>query len=206
MEFARRSGLTDMDLDDFEEYLADKPEHEKWELIGGRVVKLMVGARWSHHRLVQNINFALTRRFTDRGSPCRTYTKTFWLKERFLRLAVFPDVMVHCGPVDRDTTSVDDPVVLVEVVSPGSVERDHIEKGGAVPPTAVSSTLRARGAGPSLSSTFSIGTTSGLGSTRSRSRALTPSFRYRLSRSSCLWRRSTVTSSHEHLSNLEVKE
>jgi len=130
MEFARSSGLTDMDLDDFEEYLADKPEHEKWELIGGRVVKLMVGARWSHHRLVQNINFALTRRFTDRGSPCRTYTETFWLKERFLRLAVFPDVIVHCGPVDRDTTSVDDPVVLVEVVSPGSVERDHIEKGG----------------------------------------------------------------------------
>src|SRR3954462_10829312 len=48
--------------------------------------------------------FALTQRFTDRGSPCRTYTETFWLKERFLRLAVFPDVMVHCGPVDRDTT------------------------------------------------------------------------------------------------------
>ena len=44
MSFVQRPGFEYMDLDDFEEYLADKPEHEKWELIGGRVVKLMVGA------------------------------------------------------------------------------------------------------------------------------------------------------------------
>jgi hypothetical protein len=36
-----------MDLDDFEELLADKPRDEKWELIGGRFVRMMVGARWS---------------------------------------------------------------------------------------------------------------------------------------------------------------
>ena len=30
-----------MDLDDFEELLPDKPRDEKWELIGGRVVKMM---------------------------------------------------------------------------------------------------------------------------------------------------------------------
>ena len=35
-----------MSLDDFEERLADKPADEKWELIGGRVVRMMVGARW----------------------------------------------------------------------------------------------------------------------------------------------------------------
>ncbi|CAN2532219.1 hypothetical+protein [Methylocapsa aurea] len=34
-----------MSLDDFEERLADKPADEKWELIGGRVVRMMVGAR-----------------------------------------------------------------------------------------------------------------------------------------------------------------
>src|SRR3954468_19350042 len=115
MEIARRSGFLYMDLDDFEEYLADKPEHEKWELIGGRVVKMMVGARWSHHRLVRNIDFALTRRFSESGSSCRTYTETFWLKKRFLHLAVFPDVLVHCGAVERDATSVNDPVALFEV-------------------------------------------------------------------------------------------
>ena len=44
-----------MSFDDFEEALADKPRNEKWELIGGRVVRLMVGARWEHGLIVQNI-------------------------------------------------------------------------------------------------------------------------------------------------------
>lgn len=130
MDLGGKSGFTYMDLDDFEEYLADKPEHEKWELIGGRVVKMMVGARWSHHRIVRNIDFSVTSRLRERNSPCRTYTESFWLKERFVKLAVFPDVMVHCGPFDRDATSLSDPVVLFEVVSPGSAVRDRVEKGG----------------------------------------------------------------------------
>jgi Uma2 family endonuclease len=117
-----------MDLDDFEEYAADKPEHEKWELIGGRVIKLMVGPRWSHHRLVQNIAFHLTSSLRSQGSPCLTYTETFWLKEHFLRLALFPDVMVHCGRPDRNDVAFSDPTVLFEVVSPGSEQRDLVEK------------------------------------------------------------------------------
>ena len=32
-----------MSLDDFEELLLDKPADEKWELIGGRVIRGMVG-------------------------------------------------------------------------------------------------------------------------------------------------------------------
>lgn len=127
----RQPGFQYMALDDFEELLADKPENEKWELIGGRVVKMMVGARWEHHRIVQNVNLALANLFRDRGSPCRVYTETFWLKERFLDLAVFPDVMVHCGKVNAGDTSVSDPTALFEVVSPGSAARDRLEKNDA---------------------------------------------------------------------------
>jgi hypothetical protein len=43
-----------MALDDFEELLADKPADERWELIGGRVVRMMVGARWEHNYIIQN--------------------------------------------------------------------------------------------------------------------------------------------------------
>jgi Uma2 family endonuclease len=131
MDFApRRPGFLYMDLDDFEEYLADKPEHERWELIGGRVVKMMVGARWEHHLIVRNLAFELEARLRSKASPCRVFTETFWLKERFLGLGVFPDVMVRCGEtLERDATSLNDPVVLAEVVSPGSAERDHVEKG-----------------------------------------------------------------------------
>ena len=47
-----------MSSDDFEEALADKPRGERWELIGGRVVRSMVGARWEHNYLVQKLSRA----------------------------------------------------------------------------------------------------------------------------------------------------
>lgn len=130
MDFApRRPGFLYMDLDDFEEYLADKPENEKWELIGGRVVKMMVGARWEHHFIVRNLAREIENRLLRKGARCDVFTETFWLKEQFVRLAVFPDVMVRCGaPLEPDATSLNDPVVLAEVVSPGSAERDRVEK------------------------------------------------------------------------------
>ncbi|MEA2860378.1 MAG: hypothetical protein QOC72_2417 [Methylobacteriaceae bacterium] len=127
-DFAQRPGFRYMDLDDFEEYLADKPENEKWELLGGRVVKMMVGARWEHHFITRNLAFEFDRQLRGRNPPCRVFTETFWLKEKFLRLAAFPDIMVRCGTFDPGEASLSDPVVLVEVVSPGSADRDRGEK------------------------------------------------------------------------------
>jgi Uma2 family endonuclease len=127
----RREGFEYMDLGDFEELLADKPGHEKWELIGGRVVRMMVGARWQHNIIIGNIAGELRRRLREAGTACQVFSETFWLKERFLDLAVFPDVMVRCGPrLDEEAISINDPLVLVEVVSPGSQARDRIEKDG----------------------------------------------------------------------------
>lgn len=117
-----------MSLDDFEELLADKPRDEKWELIGGRVVKMMTGARWEHHFIVQNINFALTRHLRERGSSCRVFTESFRLKEDELDSSLLPDVIVRCGPMVPGATSLNDPTVLVEVMSDGSVGRDRVEK------------------------------------------------------------------------------
>ena len=117
-----------MDLDDFEELLADKPRDEKWELIGGRVVKMMTGARWEHHFIIQNMNFALSSQLRAKGSPCRVFTEAFRLKERSLETSVLPDLMVHCGPLPPGASSLDAPTVLVEVMSTGSVGRDRVEK------------------------------------------------------------------------------
>lgn len=120
--------MTHMSLDDFEELLLDKPADEKWELIGGRVLRGMVGVRWEHNRVVANILSYLMNGLRGKGSNCRPFAETFWLKQRFLDLAVFPDVMVRCGPLPPDATSLEDPVVLFEVVSKGSVQRDRHEK------------------------------------------------------------------------------
>ena len=54
--------------------------------------------------------------------------ETFWLKQRFMHLAVFPDVIVQCSPLPRDAVSTDTPVVLFEVQSRGSERRDRVEK------------------------------------------------------------------------------
>lgn len=117
-----------LSLDDFEELILDMPADEKWELIGGRLVRGMVGARWEHNRIVQNIASALLIQLRAKGSACRPYVETFWLKEKALDLKVFPDVMVRCGPLRPGASDLSDPVVVVEVVSPGSESRDRIEK------------------------------------------------------------------------------
>ena len=117
-----------MSLDDFEELLADKPRDEKWELIGGRVVKMMVGARWGHHLIVQNLAFGLRQRLRAGGRDCQVTSETFYMKNLSVESATLPDVVVRCGPTSLSQTSFDDPLVLVEVVSPGSEGRDRWEK------------------------------------------------------------------------------
>lgn len=117
-----------MSLDDFEELLADRPADEKWELLGGRVVRMTVAARWEHNRIVGNAYSALLTGLRSKGSDCRPFAETFWLKKKLLDLACFPDVMVRRGALPKDATSLEDPVVLVEVASPGSRQRDRWEK------------------------------------------------------------------------------
>ena len=117
-----------MDLDDFEELLADKPRDEKWELIGGRFVKMMTGARWEHHFIIQNLSFALTGQLRGKGSTCRVFTESFRLKERSFDSSMVPDLIVRGGPMVPGATSLNDPTVLVEVISNGSVGRDRVEK------------------------------------------------------------------------------
>ena len=117
-----------MEFDDFEELLADKPRNERWELIGGRVVRMMVGARWEHGRIVQNISRQLGNQFEAAGSSCQVFTETFYMKSLRLDAAMLPDVMVVCRDLDPGATSTEDPVVLVEVLSAGTEARDRFEK------------------------------------------------------------------------------
>lgn len=124
----RQPGFDYMTLADFEELLADKPADERWELIGGRVVKMMVGARWEHHFIVQNLSGGLRERLRAAGSPCRTFAETFYLKDAKIDASMLPDVMVQCGPLPPGATSVQSPVVLIEVLSTGTEARDRLAK------------------------------------------------------------------------------
>lgn len=125
---AKKDGFEWMSLDDFEEMLPDKAEHEKWELINGRVIRGMVGARWEHHVIIDNMGLAIGGHLLKSKLPCRVYRETFYLKDRKTDLAALPDLMIHCGIPKSGVTSFDDPLILVEVVSPGSEARDRLEK------------------------------------------------------------------------------
>jgi len=117
-----------MSLDDFEELLADKPANEKWELIGGRVVRMMVGARWEHNYIIQNLSTGLRERLRANGSSCRTLIESFRLRDAPMESSMLPDVIVHCRPLEPGAASLNDPAVLVEVMSEGSKARDRFEK------------------------------------------------------------------------------
>ena len=120
-----------MALDDFEELLADQPEDERWELIGGRVVRMMVGARWEHGRIVSNLHYELRRRFAAAGSPCRVFAETFRVKAEDAMSSLLPDIVVACRPLPPGATSFGDPTVLIEVLSDGTARRDRVEKWAA---------------------------------------------------------------------------
>ena len=115
-------------LEDFEELLADAPEEERWELISGRIVRMMVGARWEHNRIVTNLTIALMTRFRAAGSPCRTLTETFRLREEASPSSLLPDILVYCTRPKPGATHLSDATVIVEVISTGSERRDRHDK------------------------------------------------------------------------------
>ena len=124
----RVSQFDSMDVDDFGDLLADMPNDRRRELIGGRVVIMMVGARWQHNVIIQDLAGALRQRFRQQGSDCRTFSETFFVEAPSLKTTTLPDIIVRCGRLAEDATSLDDPKVLTEAVSPGSEGRDRVEE------------------------------------------------------------------------------
>jgi Uma2 family endonuclease len=117
-----------MSLDDFEDLLADQPDDERWELIGGRVVRMTIGARWEHNRIIGNLHFELRCRLQAKNSPCRVFTETFRLKSEETSSSLLPDVIVACKPLPRGATSLQDPTIAIEVTSDGTRRRDREDK------------------------------------------------------------------------------
>ena len=116
---------TPVTLEAFDRLAADAPDDERWELVRGRILRMMVGACWEHNRIINNIGYELRRRLDERGSPCRVFLETFRLRIDAEQSSLLPDVIVHCEPLASGATSLERPVVLVEVLSDGSSSRDR---------------------------------------------------------------------------------
>ena len=115
---ARRKPESDLPrtVPEFEAWNAAQPE--RWEFIAGQPV-MMAPASLSHTIIKGNAFVALREKL--KGTPCRAFIDGAEVKGH--RLSAIPDVVVACGPIDQASSLIEEPMLIVEVLSP-STERD----------------------------------------------------------------------------------
>lgn len=102
----------------------EERQAERYELVGG-VVRMMVGGTIGHNDITDNIQSGLRSRL--RGSPCRARSVQTRVRAPGGEI-MYPDVLVSCTPRRPDETVIDDPVLVVEVLSPSTAHHDQAEK------------------------------------------------------------------------------
>ena len=114
-----------------EEYFAvEAASSDKHEFIDGGIYD-MAGGSEEHALVGANVIRALGNRVA--GGPCRAFSSDLRVWSPAVRAYVYPDATLVCGPVDKsdrkgDRLSVKNPVVVVEVVSPGTEDYDRTDK------------------------------------------------------------------------------
>src|ERR1700730_9608581 len=115
--------LGKMTIAEFDAYVANAQEGDAFELIDG--VPLPVGdPTETHEQIASNIGANLKVAMDKRG--CRTLQGGIMVQASASpagRNKFRPDVVVRCGPLS-DNTFVTDPVVIVEVSSPSTMDLD----------------------------------------------------------------------------------
>ncbi|MFG5118788.1 Uma2 family endonuclease [Methylorubrum sp. POS3] len=112
---------TRMRVAEYKEWVAARPEGERWELIDGAPV-MMAPAKDRHHRIVYNLLRALGDLADPRG--CWAQTGLAVLSEAMDDYAPIPDVLVRCGTELPDGYA-QDPLLLAEVLSPSTMINDR---------------------------------------------------------------------------------
>jgi len=109
-----------------QEYLRGELSSEiRHEYVDGGVFA-MAGAGEAHNLIAGNV-FARLREFV-RGGPCRVFISDMKLHVRTWKAYYYPDVMVTCDPADSQSHFKEQPVLVVEVLSPGTESTDRREK------------------------------------------------------------------------------
>ncbi len=111
------------------EYLAlEAAADYKSEYDNGQIVALAGGS--SNHNLIA-INVASSLNVALEARPCRVYGSDMRLSVEHSGLYTYPDVMVVCGRprfLEGRTDTVENPVLIVEVLSASTREYDRIKK------------------------------------------------------------------------------
>lgn len=103
----------------------EERQHQRYEFAGG-VVRMMAGGTEDHDRIGINIAAALHKRL--RGTRCSVHGSNLKVLSWAADASMYPDVFVRRGPRETTRTKVDDPVVVFEVLSPGTEKFDLTRK------------------------------------------------------------------------------
>jgi Uma2 family endonuclease len=102
---------------------AGDARYEYWD---GEVV-CMSGGTKEHGQISGNVHYQLRR--AAGGGPCRVFTADVAIKTPTLPPYRYPDVSVACGELKfvdiRGVDALTNPVVIIEVMSPSSADRDR---------------------------------------------------------------------------------
>jgi Uma2 family endonuclease len=112
-----------MTSDEFIAWAMEQPEASHYELVGGEVVAM--APERSAHALTK---FHIARRLADRieaaNLPCQVYPDGMSV-EVDDHTVYEPDALVRCGaPLPPNAIKLNDPVIIVEVLSPSTSSRD----------------------------------------------------------------------------------
>jgi Uma2 family endonuclease len=108
-----------------EEFLAwEREQPQRYERVSG-VIRIMTGGTIDHNRITRNVADAIWRRL--RGGECEVFTSDVKVVTPAGDV-MYPDVVVACGDIPGKATMLDAPVVIVEVLSENTAERDHGRK------------------------------------------------------------------------------
>jgi Uma2 family endonuclease len=112
-----------MTSDEFLAWAMQRPEGERWELVGGELVG-MSPERSAHALVRARVWRALDDAIRARGLGCTAYPDGMAV-EIDDATVYEPDALVRSGePLDRDAVKITDPLIVVEVLSPSSQARD----------------------------------------------------------------------------------
>lgn len=111
-----------VDIDDFIAW--EDRQAEKHELVGGEIYA-MVGGVIGHGVVTRNILLALSARLKR---PCQALSSDVKVRVDAANSVYYPDVVVSCAEQDMRATVLRDPVLVVEVLSPGTAAFDRKTK------------------------------------------------------------------------------
>lgn len=119
MSTARKLPQSGMTLADFLDWPGDGTA-KRFQLVDGEP-RAMLPASITHGLIQATLAFLIKRRLIETGSACRVVTEPAVVPRlRAKGNLRVPDLGVTCAPVERGQIVLPDPVLLIEILSPGN--------------------------------------------------------------------------------------